>query len=672
MDCMRNHFIDGVLLDGRFRTVAALNHGSFGMVFKAYDTWTGEHVALKCLTKPNVAGSYYMGDLAIDDRSEELAIHKHIGDHPNIIKLLHAFETEHHTYLVLEFCENGDLYEAIRVGHGPGRTEHVRQCMLQLVDALEHMHINGVYHRDVKPENIMLGRDGAIKLGDFGLATMDPWSTEAAVGSDRYMAPEQYDPAHVGYSPAKADIWAIGICLLNVLFSRNPFATPSFDDPLFVDFANDRQTLFDVFPKMSQDTFEVLTYCVALDPAKRSLAAVRSALKRAVSFTTDDESLDEFCTDDNVVVTATANRMPLRTPSISTPQLDQGGAFPWAKALAMTPTTRQLSAIPEPVRAPSAHSSSDWYAVKPDNASIASFVDSGLGVSLKSTDLHLKPETARFNRTKPVPISGSLPVTMGRSMPSMSNVFGKKRDVISKSWSDLWDEEEEELAAQSDNENEASRGRQQWRDNVDGRDTPRQGLSELKNPATVNNSRNRTPAPAEAIEDHVSEHTGFVFEEHDTPRPGSPVTPNGRYSPPTKRVLSGGDRWVALGDRRRAYPTPSKTPDRVLNTPRKRSRAGSWRARNIDAKAIKSPFSFVNDSTSHGVLDQYQRHISTTRSARAFTTTPKVAPQTSIEHHQTQLPWLISKDWRQHAITPQREKAAPTDILSGWRRGLHL
>ena len=61
-----------------------------------------------------------------------------------------------------------------------------------------------------------------MKLGDFGLVTTEAWSYEASVGSDRYMAPEQYDPGDNGYAPAKADLWAIGICLLNVLFSRNP------------------------------------------------------------------------------------------------------------------------------------------------------------------------------------------------------------------------------------------------------------------------------------------------------------------------------------------------------------------------------------------------------------------------------------------------------------------
>ncbi|RJE16491.1 serine threonine protein kinase, partial [Aspergillus sclerotialis] len=86
------------------------------------------------------------------------------------------------------------------------------------------------------------------------------------------MAPEQYDPVTAGYSPAQADIWAIGICLLNVLFARNPFVSPSESDILFADYVRDRQSLFDIFPNMSQDTFEILRNALAIDPEKRSLA----------------------------------------------------------------------------------------------------------------------------------------------------------------------------------------------------------------------------------------------------------------------------------------------------------------------------------------------------------------------------------------------------------------
>jgi len=632
MECMRNRFLDGKKLDGRFESVSPLNHGSFGMVFKAKDFLTDEFVAIKCLTKAS-ASNGCPATFVVDERSEELAIHLKIGSHPNIVNLLHSFETENHVYLVQEFCSNGDLYEAIRLGVGPLETEHVREFMLQLVDAVEFLHSKGVYHRDIKPENILLTSTSSMKLGDFGLATSEDVSYEIAVGSDRYMAPEQFNPSDEGYSPAKADIWAIGVCLLNVLFSRNPFATPTWTDPLFNDFAHDNQTLFDVFPNMSQDTFEVLTHCLVLDPSKRSLKAVREALDRVVSFTTDDEAFDEFCNDDREIVAASANREPLRTPSVSTPQIDNGGSFPWAKALAMSPPQqiRQLSAIPdtesysEDLFPASEQSGRDWFSVKPETASLASFVDSGLGLSYKSVNTNsTQPEPIKVNCSKPVPIAGSLPINVSRPPPSMSLVFGKKRDFMSKSWSDLWDEEEEEHASETENSYQpknAFKGKP-WTKGTSssGGSTPRAGLQEMKNPAIVNNSRHRSPPGAHKYDHRVSEHTGFIFEDH------TPATP--RYSPPSKRSVL--DKWAALGDRRRAQATPER-PRQVsphfTSTGRKRSRAGSWRRNN--------GFDKQHHSNESGVWERKD--------------------------------WSLSKDWRQHS----NNDIGDLEWVGGWH-DLHL
>ena len=554
------------------------------MVFQARDLVTDEHVAIKVITKATAPAGCPTA-FAVDERSEELGVHLRISSHPNIVNCLQSFESTNHVYLVLEFCSNGDLYEAIRLGKGPLETEHVRDFMFQLVGAVEFMHSKGIYHRDIKPENIFIAQSGSMKLGDFGLATTDAWSWEVAVGSDRYMAPEQYDPTSAGYSTAKADIWALGICLLNVLFSRNPFAVPCASDPLYADFALDRQTLFDVFPNMSQDTFQVLMHCLAVDPEKRDLSLVKEALARVISFTIDDESLDEFCTDDRETIIASANREPLRTPSISTPHIDNGGSFPWAKALAMSPPQpfRQLSAIPDTeIYAEDLFSRSDsedasWSGIKQDNASIVSFVDSGLGLSFKSSHVN-GPDPIKINRSRPVAISGSLPVNAARPFGSMASIFGKKRDVISKSWSDLWDDDDEEqFIAEIENSYTPSGKKKEKMvvsEHGSGVNTPRGGLSELKNPAIVNNRRSPSPKQHRSIENHVSEQTGFIFEEHTQAAP--------RYSPPPKR--SAADKWAALGDRRRNQPaTPQKTvktPKAAQSAPvpaRKRSRTGSWR-----------------------------------------------------------------------------------------------
>jgi serine/threonine protein kinase len=453
MECMRDTFNEGFTLGGRYQAIKLLNHGSFGMVYLAKDTITEQQVAIKCLVKsgsPAAASS----EVSVDEFSQELGFHKTLGSHPNIVNLLDTFETECHSFLVLEFCPMGDLYEIIRVGRGPLETEHVREFMLQLVDAVEYMHSKGVYHRDIKPENIFLTQDGTLKLGDFGLATTEEWTEESGVGSDRYMAPEQYD-ALGGYEPRKADIWAIGICLLNVLFARNPFAVPVETDPLFADYVLDKESLFDIFPTMSYDTYEVLTHCLSIDPHKRSLANVRDAIERVVSWTIDDESLDDFCAEEREVVAASANREPLRTPSIQTPQVTNGGAFPWAKALYTIPAKRQPT-IPEH---PEPRYHEDMFRDKPDeyfkdsDYQYVQSYDSGLGESFssipKQKPFNLRFETVKAKNPTPAcqpPVTAA--TTQAKSIPMAQkspNVFGSSVDSgVSKSWSDWVDEDEEE------------------------------------------------------------------------------------------------------------------------------------------------------------------------------------------------------------------------------------
>lgn len=570
MACMRDGFVENQVLDGRFLSVSSLNHGSFGMVFLAKDMTTGDLVAIKCLSK---APSPHNTAVSGDDHSVELACHDRLGSHPNIVNLLHSFETDAHIYLVLEFCAMGDLYEAIRLGQGPLETENVREFMLQLVNAVEFMHSKGLYHRDIKPENIFLAQNGSMKLGDFGLATSDAWSYEASVGSDRYMAPEQYDPADTGYAPAKADTWAIGICLLNVLFSRNPFVTPTESDVLFADFARDNQSLFDIFPNMSQDTFQVLSHAMALDPAKRSLSGVRDSLERVVTFTTDEEVLDEFCTEDREIAAPSANREPLRTPSIQSPQVDQGGAFPWAKALHMSPPQqgRQLSAIPdsescdEDLFPASEVDRTSWYSVAGFNSSLASANDSTIEMSYRSMPLQ-PPVPRNLPRTEPVNVPIAQPERPITPLRTLSSAFAKKGSD-SKSWTEIWDEDAEVLEREEAIKHRRAHNARSWSQESEDDHSPhrRAGLSELKTTSAFNSRTEGSNGHRDVSSmDGVNENDGFFFED---------VAPkaNPRYSPPSKRSIM--DKWAALGNRRRAYQGSGSS----VESGKRRRNMGNWR-----------------------------------------------------------------------------------------------
>ncbi|KAL1867643.1 hypothetical protein VTK73DRAFT_4066 [Phialemonium thermophilum] len=674
MECLRDSFRPGVVLGGRYKTVSPLNHGSFGMVFMATDLKTNETVAVKCLTKKGAANDSGL-NLVVDEKSEELALHQRLGSHPNIVNLLDSFETDAHVYLVLEFCEQGDLYEAIRRGHGPLETEHVRRFMLELVDAVEYIHSKGVYHRDIKPENIFLTKSGTMKLGDFGLATTERWTYETTVGSDRYMSPEQYDSAGAGYSPAEADIWAIGICLLNILFSRNPFTTPTEADPLFLDFSRDKQSLFDVFPSMSQDTYEVIVQCMNLDPRKRSLVGAREALHRVVSFTTLDEALDDFCTADRCIV-ASSNREPLRTPSIQSPQVDNG-AFPWAQALHASPHKTKLSVIPddesytEDLFSKSGTTTTDWFSGSAETPSMSSLVNSSLAASMQSlaVDRAVGPNRSGY---KVSPTAGSLPISMSKSknLSALSWVFGGK-ETVSKSWSDMWDEDVEEMERARDMQLLKERNSRTYSHEslAAGEDhTPRQGQSPAPKESS---SAGVEQSEARSIESTIAKNIdedlaadGFFF--HEIPAKKDQSTSPTRYSPPPKR--SALDKWAALGERRRAVTGKSSTSSAMDTTP-VTLRTG----REIGNAGHDYDFLRHGDSDAHGRHQQHSTYFLRHNQAhhanvnanmqKWVNSVGKERPKECPRNKGRERDWYLNFNWRKE----KRHDFSDVEWVGGWQ-----
>lgn len=623
MECMKDVFRKDEILDGRFRTIAPLNHGSFGMVFLAQDLTTQQEVAIKCLTKPSVPGQN--GPVpSFDEAIEELTCHAILKHHDHLVNLIHHFETESHTYLVLEYCSQGDLYEAIRLDRGPLQTEHVRRFMLQLISAVQHMHDNGLYHRDIKPENIFLAHDGSMKLGDFGLATRALYSHEACVGSDRYMAPEQYDPAATGYSPAKADIWSIGICLLNVLFARNPFVTPTESDILFADYRRDRQSLFDIFPSMSQDTFEILSCAMTLDPSKRDLGALKQAVLRAVTFTTDDEAFDDFCAEERDIVRASANREPLRTPSIQSPHMDSD-TFPWAKALHSSPNKKhqQLASIPDMYdedlfeSEKSVKLGESWYSGH--TPSLASVLDSAYGslksMAIKRSSKHNPP------RPDPVPIPNSLPTRPSRPIPTMSSVFGKHHDTVAKSWSDMFEEDEEESEREAELERRREKNSRSFsHDSHRQIPVPAGILTESKSRSSSNARRSRTPRPA------LPAKPSALGSDENDPFGWRVRTP--RHSPKQVPV----DKWAALGNKRRNFQTE---PERQAEPHKKRSFTTGTRKRSMNGVGADQP--------------GWHRRDSRTRGRPAY----------------------LNQDWRQHKVIDSSTDEEDHEWVGGWHN-FHL
>ncbi|KAI5951956.1 KSP2 [Candida jiufengensis] len=224
----------------------------------------------------------------LNEAQKEIKIHEILGSHPHISQLYDHFDS----CLILEFCSRGDLYEAIHNGNGPVTTQDLKDVFQQILNAVEFCHSKGVYHRDLKPENILIAEDWSIKLCDWGLATTNKFISnkdEFDIGSERYMAPELFDNEIESYDASKIDIWSIGIILLTLVFHKNPFQVANYSDKRFLQFASNREALFDIFSTMSGDLFSVLRFCLTIDPDNRDLKNVSEELDALRFFTIDEE-----------------------------------------------------------------------------------------------------------------------------------------------------------------------------------------------------------------------------------------------------------------------------------------------------------------------------------------------------------------------------------------------
>lgn len=234
-----------------------LGEGTFGKVKIATHCQTGEKVAIKILSKKKIKEN------EDEERiSREINILKKLM-HPNIAQLYSVIETNHHLYLIMEYCESGELFHHIVLNQ---RLSEIESCKLffQLISGVEYLHKNGVVHRDLKPENLLLHKS-KLKIVDFGLSnTYKPGEKlKTACGSPSYAAPEMilgnlYDGLFV-------DIWSCGIILYAMVCGCLPFDDKN-GDVLFQKIVNGKFVL----PRyLSTPLQDLLVKILKTDPKKR-------------------------------------------------------------------------------------------------------------------------------------------------------------------------------------------------------------------------------------------------------------------------------------------------------------------------------------------------------------------------------------------------------------------
>ncbi|XP_068647491.1 serine/threonine-protein kinase TIO-like isoform X2 [Aristolochia californica] len=201
-----------------YHVIELVGEGSFGKVYKGRRKYTGQIVALKFILK------HGKSEKDIHNLRQEIEILKKLK-HENIIEMLDAFESSQEFCVVTEFAQ-GELFEVIEDDKCLPE-EQVQLIAKQLVRALYYLHKNRIIHRDMKPQNILIGAGSTVKLCDFGFARAMSTNTvvlRSIKGTPLYMAPELVREQPYNHT---ADLWSLGVILYELFVGQPPFYTNS-------------------------------------------------------------------------------------------------------------------------------------------------------------------------------------------------------------------------------------------------------------------------------------------------------------------------------------------------------------------------------------------------------------------------------------------------------------
>lgn len=250
-----------------YRVSEPIGSGGYGVVYRGLDVLSPRKLyAIKCMVKADSGSRHSVF------QERELTLQALVCDHPNIVHLHEILSDDHHIYAVMQYCEEGDLFSAIVDRqvyiHRDGL---IKAAIVQLIDAVTYCHSLAIFHRDIKPENVMCASKGTrVFLGDFGLATTTPVSSDFCCGSRYYMSPECINDELrlTCYSLPESDLWSLGIILYNLVSMHNPWRFATTEDSNFSMFLHDplyfRRTL-----RLSKEANQILHSIFALNPTDR-------------------------------------------------------------------------------------------------------------------------------------------------------------------------------------------------------------------------------------------------------------------------------------------------------------------------------------------------------------------------------------------------------------------
>ena len=208
----------GKLLDNRYEIMEQIGMGGMARVFRALDHRLNRQVAVKILREDLAE------DAELRRRFHEESQAVAMLSHPNIVAVYDVSRSSDLEYIVMELIDGITLKQYMQKKGNKLNWREALHFITQIVKALGHAHSRGIIHRDIKPHNIMVLRDGSVKVADFGIARVASGGhstlTQEALGSVHYISPEQARGSH---SDARSDLYSAGVVLYEMITGRLPF-----------------------------------------------------------------------------------------------------------------------------------------------------------------------------------------------------------------------------------------------------------------------------------------------------------------------------------------------------------------------------------------------------------------------------------------------------------------
>ena len=262
----------GDVIGSRYELLQLLGQGGMGTVYKARDSELDRLVALKII-RPDLATNQEI----LQRFKQELILARQVT-HRNVIRIFDLSQADGLKFITMEYLEGQDLRQVLRE-KGKLSPQEAARVILQICRALEAAHIEGVIHRDLKPQNIMLDQKGRAYVMDFGIARSvhlpGMTQTGALVGTPEYMSPEQAKGEKLD---ERSDLFSLGVMLYELLVGQSPYYSETPLATLWKRIQEKAKPLSEVDPTVPKPLSDIVEKALEIEPKDRFASATEFAL----------------------------------------------------------------------------------------------------------------------------------------------------------------------------------------------------------------------------------------------------------------------------------------------------------------------------------------------------------------------------------------------------------